>query len=189
LTILFTFLVESTKVEKKIDYARNAIGERGETQTRLQTIFSTVDRVIHTEINRKGKRELLFEFDHGIDPEPLFSGKLNGKLWVDPEKQLCITFEPLEKKGKKRTTVLLTHVENLEFEFLGKTRAAEHGKNEKSTPITLELCWRSDWSISDAEIPNLIRLIITQKNSKEPIRFAFFLPTPNPQVVYRESAV
>lgn len=197
LTFLFSFFVESAKIEKKLDTARMAISNRGHLQTRLQTVLTAIDRgtaepFLYTKQFEKEKSlSLIALFDNGIDPDPSYSGSIIGRIFIDQQKNLCLATWPLDKNKNRpwRKEILLPHVESLEFEFLGKRSATEHGKKEKIRPITATLAWRSFWSITQDDIPSIIRLSVREEKQKEPLRFAFILPTSEPFVTYIERAL
>jgi hypothetical protein len=195
LTFLFSFFVESAKLEKKLEKARIAINERSYLQTRLQNVLCLVDQgsispYFYTKVFEKEKQlSLVTIFDNGIDPDPLFSGPINGRVFMDEEKNLCLSLWPLEeeKKGMWRKEILLSSIDAFEFEFLGKKSAIEHGEKEKIRPLTASLCWRTGWSRSFNTIPSMIRL--TVKQGKETLRFAFILPTQDLFVTYQPESI
>lgn len=197
LTFLFSFFVESAKIEKKLDTARMEISNRSHLQTRLQTVLSALDRGLSTtflytkQFDKEKAVSLVAIFDNGIDPEPAYSGTIIGRLFIDAEKNLCFATWPLDhpKNCPWRKEVLLPHVEELEFEFLGKISATEHGKKGKIHPITATHGWRKLWSKDQGEAPSIIRLSVKQEKQKEPLRFAFILPTTEPFVTYRGKAI
>lgn len=194
LTFLFSFFVESARIEKKLDTARMAISNRGFLQTRLQTILSAIDTgssepYLYTKQFEKEKSiSLITLFDNGIDPDPAYSGPIKARIFIDEEKNLCLATWPLgmKKNIPWRKEVLMPHVNSFEFEFLGKRTASDHGKKEKIKPINATLAWRTEWAKFQSGIPSIIRLRIVQEKSKEPLQFAFILPSPDPFVTYME---
>lgn len=194
LTFLFSFFVESARIEKKLDTARMTISNRGYLQTRLQTILSAIDSgssepYLYTKQFEKEKSiSLITLFDNGIDPDPAYSGSIMGRIFLDEEKNLCLATWPLgnEKNRPWRKEVLLPHVKSFEFEFLGKRSASEHGKKEKIRPINANLAWRTEWAKFQSGVPSIIRLRVTEEKAKEPLQFAFILPSPEPFVTYME---
>jgi hypothetical protein len=172
LTFLFSFFVESVKLEKKLETARMAISNRGHLQTRLQNVLSSIDRgsdgILYTQVLDKSM-SLLVLFDNGIDPDPSYSGTLLGRIFLDEEKNLCLASWPngKEKKLPWRKEILMPKVKSFAFEFLGK-----------SAP----LAWRSEWPKSQTTLPLLIRLHVVEE--KDALRFAFILPSPDSFVSY-----
>ena len=111
-----------------------------------------------------------------------------GRIYIDEEKNLSLATWPLNSNKNRpwRKEILLPHIEQFEFEFLGKKTASEHGKKEKMRPITATLVWRTAWSKSQSEVPPIIRLTIQPEKDSEPLQFAFILPSPEPCVTYTE---
>lgn len=192
LTFLFSFFVQNAKIEKKLDIARMCTITRGNLQTRLQTVFTAIDRgsgeaCFYTKLFEKEKHSsLLVLFDNGIDPDPAFSGVIQGRIYLDSEKNLnLITWPKISGKNRPwRNEVLLSKVNDFEFEFLGTNSAPEHAVKEKRRPINANLAWRSHWPKSIDKVPSVIRLIIYEEGGKEPIRYAFLLPVSDDFVTY-----
>ncbi len=197
LTFLFSFFVESARIEKKLDIARMEINHRSHLQTRLQAVFSALDYdplgfALYTQkISREKGMSLIVVFDQGVDPEPAYSGTILGRLFIDADKNLCLATWPLDlpKNGPWRQEILLPHIEDFEWEFLGKISATEHAKKEKIRPITPTHGWRTAWSKTHQEPPSIIRLTVWEEKQKEPLRFAFILPVLEPFVTYQEAAI
>ena len=185
LTFLFSFFVESARIEKKLDTARMAITNRAHLQTRLQTIFSSLggEGLYTKQFEKEKMKSLVATFDNGIDPDPAYSGTIIGRVFLDGEKNLCLATWPLdrEKSHLWRKEVLLPRVESFEFEFLGKNSA--HGKRETVRAINAALAWRGAWQTGT---PSVIRLSIKEEGQKEPLLFAFLLMTSEPCVTYTE---
>lgn len=172
-----------------------AIVHRAHLQNRLQSILSSIDRsasepFFYTKQFEKEKSlSLIAIFDNGIDPDPAFSGSIMGRIYLDEESNLCLVSWPISKAKERpwRKEVLFPKVKSFEFEFLGK-KGVEEGK-EKVRAITPNLVWKSSWAKNERQIPGIIRLMLTEEGNKEPIRYAFILPTMEPFVTYRERAI
>ncbi len=169
-----------------------AMTHRGHLQTRLQTILTSIDQgapdpYFYTQLFEKEKGvSLIAIFNNGIDPDPLFSGSVVGRIYLDPENNLCLALWPLTKDPPPswRKEILLPAVKAFEFEFLGKITPPEHGVKEKSRPINAALAWKSHWSKTVREIPGVIRLTVYEEGVKEPSQYAFILPVAEPFVTY-----
>lgn len=179
LTYLFSFFVESAKLEKRIDEARTEIVSRQLLQTRLQTLFSNLKKgsfqtTFYTkQFPDEKNQSLLLLFDNGADPDPSFSGAVLARIFLDENKHLSLALWPAEK-GKNhpwRKEILLSNVASYSFEFL---------KKERQTPLE----WVSKWKPSPT-IPCIVRLSVVQAE-KQPLRFAFFLPSSEPIPTYYE---
>lgn len=148
-------------------------------QTRLQSILCSLDKSSFYTNTFEKRLSLVVTFDNGVDPDPLFSGTIIGRLWLDEKHNLVLTTWPLnhEESTSWRTEVLLTGIENLEFQFFGKKESLQEEYN-----------WQSTWPQSKMEIPSMIRLIIQEKSKKDPLNFAFHLPTALPLITYKEAS-
>lgn len=197
LTLLFSFLVESAKLETKLDTARATILAREHLHMQLQTIFSSIDRSslkepFYTKHFPEEKGDsLVVLFDGGIDPDPAFSGSVVGRIYLDETNNLSLVTWPLdkEKRDRWRKEILLSQVERFEFEFLqnanSKSSLPPPSKKEKVRKVTAELLWRTQWPKARGELPSMIRLTVWGKQ-KEALQMAFLLPTPEPMVTYWE---
>lgn len=174
-----------------------ALANRGYLQTRLQSILTSIDRgspdpYFYTQQFEKEKTLSLFViFDNGIDPEPAFSGSIMGRIYLDSKKTLSLDTWPLTqgKNDPWRKEILLPHVKDFEFEFLGAISASEHGKKESLRLINANYAWRSQWPKSLQPISGIIRLTVYEEGMKEPVRYVFILPVIDPFVTYREKAI
>jgi len=108
-------------------------------------------------------------FDNGIDPDPEFSGAVQGLIFLDEEHNLCLQVQPLGDGGiPPRQEILLSEVEEFAFGFFGK-------KNDLFT-------WKKEWPKLDRALPSMIRLKAYQ--NKTLLRFAFSIPSSYPMVEY-----
>ncbi len=174
-----------------------AISSRAYVQTRLQNILSSIHSdsieasALYTKyIDQEKQLSLIAIFNNGIDPDPLFSGSIIGRLYVDDDHNLALATWPLTKSKNPpwRKEILLTHVESFDLEFLGDASAAEDKNREKIRPITANYAWRSHHYPSQTTIPSMIRLTLQEEKNKEPLRFAFLLASTEPRVRYHQGA-
>lgn len=148
ISFLFSFLVGGIRIEKKMAQVRQSVWERGKVQVRLADAFLGLQKAsLYTE-----KGALLFSFDHGVDPEPSFSGVLFGKLYMEEN---CLLFSYGPSEDKKRKELLLQDVKDFSLQFLDTE-------------------WVSYWPKENSKIPLAIRLLIQQGGS--PLQFGFPLP-------------
>lgn len=183
LTFLFSFLVSSVKVEEKLDRARKEILARGELQTRLQDVLSSISSgSLYTQQNQQElSPNLIAVFDNGIDPDPAFAGPVLTRIFLDENRDFCLAIRPLDNNNKAwRKEILLPAVTKFEFRFLSSLSAKI--EKEQIYPINAAYCWRTAWSKQRSEIPSLIRLILEKEG--ETIEFAFILPSVDPFVTY-----
>jgi hypothetical protein len=163
LTSLFSFFVESVRLEMKLEKAREEMVARGNLQTRLETVFIGSSRLYTDKSTQKKDKKLLLEFDNQIDPDPAFSGMIHGALYVDGGKNLVLHTSPLDESSKEwRAEILLKDVERFQFDFLKAKWSTEREKTEMGLPQVVRLTvWRPD-----------------------PLQFAFHLPNADPFVTY-----
>ncbi len=167
-----------------------AISERGHLQTRLQHIFSSIDRgtnepFLYTQVSEKdSKMSLVLLFDNGIDPDPAYSGTLLGRIYLDEKNNLVLVSWPNQKEKNLpwRKEILFPHTASFQFEFLGSRTDLE--KKEVIQPITPNLAWRTIWGKKQQQLPSIIRLTVQEEKRKEPLRFAFMLPSADLLVSY-----
>lgn len=185
--MLFSFFVESARIERKLDIARIEVGSRAALQTRLDTLFTTIDQQSNNhcfftkKVDNEPLTSLNFIFDNGIDPDPQYSGSVIGRIFLDNESNLCLTTKPMvEDSPHFRKEVILQNIVDFEFEFLGP----KGGKRSKERAITPQLAWKKEWKEMQGRVPSIIKLEVQQKNEKEPLQFAVFMPSSDPLIEY-----
>lgn len=138
---------------------------------KLDQIFSRITPLESPDFlfTEKDPVEVHCVFDHGIDPDPDFSGPVQAVLYIDKEKNYCLSISPLEEDSKKkRTEILKKEVDLVEYEFLppqwikGKTKL------------------KKKWPKEQKNLPSMIRVQI------DGMKFAFFLPTIDPVITFFE---
>jgi prepilin-type N-terminal cleavage/methylation domain-containing protein len=195
LSLLFRFFAGSVRVDRKISDARLVLNQRQQLQIRLTRLFTSIvprssmppsDISSFYTLNEK-TASLVAIFDNGIDPDPLFSGPVLGKLFIDEQSNLTLALWPLDKKENHlyRTEMLLPHVQNMHFQFLAKKGLQEN--DPTSIPINASLEWRFNWPKNRWDIPSIIRVVIQQE--RQEIGFAFMLPFIEPIATFHETGV
>jgi hypothetical protein len=117
---------------------------------------------------RTNKKHLYFQFENGIDPDPSFSGIIQGEIYSLPEKkQMFLRLRPLDKKKEKefREEILATSIDSFEIVYFSKK----------------ESHWISSWKKEG--LPPMIKLSFT-KGDKEKVSFCFFTLSETNIVVY-----
>jgi hypothetical protein len=178
--LLFSFMVQSSRVEKKMEKARISILERQHLQIRMQDVFTTLipnatDSCLYTKIFPNEKTSIIVHFDNGIDPDPLFSGNVIGRIYLDENQDFCLVYWPCctEKSPSWRKEILFSKVSDFSIQFL-KPLESKHAT------------WVSNWSKEGRQLPSIIRLTLKQKDSS--LHFAFRLPNINPIPTYTDDA-
>jgi hypothetical protein len=186
LTLLFRFLVENTRFEQKVDQATQAVLERQRTIERIDSILTSL------ESPEKGgsffytaefpddvvTKSLVVSFNAGIDPDPEYSHVLTARIYLTEQGELMLGYWPQNKKSY-RTEVLLQHVHNLEWQFLGP----KLDKDPKVPVIAGHWAWLKDWPKNREGMPEIVRLQLWcgPGKSKDPnLQLAFVLPVLTP---------
>lgn len=174
-------MTRSIQFDAKIETARGLLHERQRCQTRLQDLFLSLARDVATPLYTEqfpdeAQESLVAIFDHGIDPEPAFSGEVVSRLFLDKEKNLTLALWPVSTKGEAlpwRTEVLLSNVSQFQFQWLGK---------KNGTPEA-PFVWYNEWPKNRTEIPAMVRMTVVQ--DRNDISFALFFGTSEPSVTYK----
>ncbi len=181
LSLLLRFFSNTLQMDRKIDAVRKEAFAREHLQIRLLHFFSSIlprstlpDTSAPSLYTLEGEFPgLAAIFDNGIDPDPRFSGTVQGEIALDGEKNLFLSVRPLSESPKKacRKELLLQNVQTLKFQFLSK-------KNEDSSKGNASFDWLASWPKNRWDTPSIIRLIAKTEN--EDLSFAFSLPFSQP---------
>ncbi len=188
LTLLIQFFSNSLRMDLRMDTLRKELYTRQHFQVRLSHVYTSITPRSNLPPPSSGSSFYTLEgdspslvtiFDNGIDPDPSFSGAVQGKIHLDQEGNLILYLQPLGQSPPCpfRKEILLTHVEQLEFQFLAKSFS-------ETVPAHTSFGWRSTWPKTRWDIPSLIRMR-TRQNGKD-LAFAFSLPFANPITYERE---
>lgn len=187
------FFTNSIRMDQKIQSIRQELEERQSFQVRIgQILTSIVPRSVITPhaissfyTPKESDHRLIIFFDHGIDPEPSFSGPICCTLFLDTQHNLVLLYQPLDPQVSHlyRREILLHHVDQMHFQFLAKSSIDEPGK--QTIPINLSYAWRSNWPQNRWDIPSLVRIELI-KGGKT-LSFAFPIPLSDP-IIYSEKA-
>lgn len=186
ISFLFTSMAQGIKAEVSLSSARKNLLARQRTQSRLQDLFLSITPIhlppLYTKTFPQEKKDsLIVYFDNGIDPDPLFSGPVLGRIYLDEKNHLALTLWPIDTKGQIRPwrkEILLDHVSHFQFQFLGQKQQKE------AQSVNATLAWHKCWSKKRIETPSMIRLSVIQ--DEQEISFAFFLTTSEPFITYWE---
>ena len=191
LSVLFSFLVQSMKVESKMDKARVALLERQSLQIRIQDVLTSLTSggraaPLYTQKFPKDEySSLVALFDNGIDPEPTFSGAVIGRIYVDENHDLCLAYWPSESEEKEhiwRKETLFSNVSDLQFSFLNPDEK-EHFQHTARPKVL----WDRSWAKAKKEPPSMVRIVLKQNAAT--LEFAFRLPNSHPIPTYWNKGV
>lgn len=175
LSFLFISMAQSASFETKIEQSRKILLQRQSFQARLQDLFLSIKQspAFYTQKFPKEPHDSLIAlFDHGIDPDPAFSGLLSARLFIDSEHNLCLATWPESRDDSKRPwrkEVLLSDVDRWDWEFFS---------HEETLHSRLPCAWTHHWPKTKQKNPMMVKLTISQK--KHTFSFAFFLPAEEP---------
>lgn len=185
ISLLFSFMVQSLRVEKKIEKARLAILERQNLHIRLQDLLTSLSpqgnqpALYSQKFPKEENESLVAFFDNGIDPDPLFSGIVTGRIYIDEDHNLTLVYWPLEGEKRRlwRKEILFTNVSKISMQYLGES----HISNVQDL-LKPKATWDTTWPKNKAELPSIIRMTLKQNNTT--LQFAFRLPNVHPIPTY-----
>ncbi len=169
-------------MDQRLEKASRALLERQHLMQNLNSILPAVSEkgeiknpLYLESIGKEKEPSLIVYFDHGIDPDPAFSGQCLARIYLDEEHNLKLAIWP-EKREKAlvREQILLPNIGAFSFRFLTK-------KSNGS------IVWDSKRSKDEnTPLPSAVRLDLWQQEAEkeEPLSFAFFLPSKYPPIVY-----
>lgn len=164
---------------------------------RLQKILQHADSnpyffTIPSERGTMGS-SLVFTFDNGLRNEPLLSGIVLGKLFVDSKRQaLCLAIWPHpshEVKRPNQTIVLLEDVSDLSFDFYFPPHPFKKivDPQEVGKPHPQE-GWQSSWLDDYHTLPPLVKIHVKRMGENRKIDYAFDLLYSPQHIIYNQEA-
>jgi hypothetical protein len=123
LGLIFSTLYQETILQRRIHKIQQETMSKMDLQQRLDKIFSNIsptDPILnHRSMYSSDNQESLFVFfDNGIDPDPAFSGIVQGLISLD-ETKLLLHYYIDDKPA--RTMILKENIQSLAFEFMMQT--------------------------------------------------------------------
>lgn len=144
-------------------------------EKKMTAIFDKVSTPFFTT----EKSEVVFTYDRGPHLNPLLSGKVLAKLYLDRNGLLCLCIWPhpeTEKQEPSETIVLLDHVDQLTLSFYYPPREPKNTVDPKEVgKDRAPKGWNGSWSQKYDDIPLFAQMIIRQ--GKEEKEFRFDLPS------------
>ncbi len=179
---------------------QNEIEEKNDLQMRyleskLQWIFSNT---VHESDSRRKfyfytipadqgvskATSLVFTFDNGVHYNPIYSGDVLGRLYLDDQNRLCLAIWPLYSENPQQMMikeVLSENVRQLSFRFFCPPSKVPHPIDpQKKIPESDK--WHEDeWLLSYSRLPVIVELnmILEKKEKKKSSKewtSAFVLP-------------
>lgn len=121
LGVVFSSLYQETLLKTKIEKMKRVVMSHVETQQCLDRIFANIipmgpqNRKTTLYSSESPLPKLFITYDNGIDPDPLFSGAVEGTLLIENGN---FVLKLHEEQSYERTTIIRENVSDLSFEFL-----------------------------------------------------------------------
>lgn len=188
LVVIFGFFRELSKVDEITQYQQSQIFKMRYLEFRLSYLFSRL-----TNENVKIPKfyfyldppppaqeyttspSLVFEFDNGVRLDPLLSGDVWGRLYLNNEKkQLClgiwpITDPPSEQEMQKE--ILFDGVLGIDFEFYSSFDGPsdKDQKKDDNSVKPPENVWVKEWSKEYNQLPLIMKIFLRLSNEDSPL--------------------
>ncbi len=200
LTILFQYFTQVVIIDNKLEKAKSHVFARQHMQVRLHNLFSHLipSDFISKDITSSSfytfiedgnnTLKLRIFFDNGIDPDPAFSGIIQGDIFLE-DSQLILKSFPIDKKSSAhRKEVLLSNVSSYIPLFYGEKY---HDKFNKKNG---ELNYFSIWQKNNPNIPYIIQFEVEVfykkiSTSSEKFIFTFFPASEQSSIPYDKKKV
>ena len=187
ITLLFSYFVKITKLEKRMDGMKKEFFLKNRANIKLNYIFTQIKSKdllenprLYTEYEKNSNMlTLRVLFDNGIDFDPNFSNLQTAKIYVDDKKNLILDVFS-EKTEKPRREILLKDVYSIEYQFL--SREDEKMKKTQKKEIAKNIFWYYFWPKENSDVPSIVKMTVNKD-----LKFVFFLPTKKDIVYYSKA--
>jgi type II secretory pathway pseudopilin PulG len=136
-------------------------------QQRLKNLFSNLDGEAGLSLEKHPDAyglALIVFYKQSIDPEFDMCGTLQGMVFVNKNKELCLT--SWSEKGKARNEILLDKIDTFTCRLFDPKKAE----------------WAETWSTKNEEDPVMIAIDLKWEGKEMP--FVFFLSESNQKITY-----
>lgn len=163
-SFLISSLLHLTQANVQVQKMEDVVHKRAIVHLRLSQIFDHLiipedKATFYTDSYPDADGEALyFSYNAGIDSDASFCGDLEGILYQNSKKQLCLT--QCAKKGKEREEILVEKITSFQLEFY-------HPEKKE---------WVGKWT--DGEAPPIVRLSFNGAS------LVFLLPTHEVEIDY-----
>ncbi|MBN2479018.1 MAG: hypothetical protein JXA94_02195, partial [Parachlamydiales bacterium] len=181
-TFLLIYFININKIEKKVEISKKEIFEKNHLHVRLGYIFSEIKpnnlkNAFYLE-EEKNKKALFVIFDNKVDPDPNFSGYMQGKIFINDKNDLMLKISSLEDENiKPREEILYKNVKKLEYRFLAISD--NKLKTYLKEDVTKNLSWYNFWPEDKKSLPSSICIKVNDAD------FAFFTFDTNAIITYK----
>lgn len=144
-------------------------------------------------LSENGNMSLVFTYDHGVDKDAKMSNHRLGRLFLDSTNQLVLASYPspiswdVNPNPILKKEILAEDIVILSFEFYvtpKKDRSSLSKIPKNLVDIQPENSWHKSWKSSYNQLPAMIKVHLTKKNSDKEIIFSFSLPNSDMVVMY-----
>ncbi|MFA5249839.1 MAG: hypothetical protein WC371_00285 [Parachlamydiales bacterium] len=165
LSLLLSFTFQLFGLERNIKITKELFFQRAALEIRLGQLLGALSpplkdqpRTLYTKDSH-----LFFYFQGGVDPNPFFSGKLLGELFLSKRGELVLITRSLKQKTLCRQELLWEDATGLEFVFFQKNASG----NPQKPPFKKTRLWQKNG------YPDALKIKITPKTAfKNPDRKA-----------------
>lgn len=147
---------------------------------------------------------LIFTFNNEVNKDPVFSGDVLARLYLDAEHRLCLALWPLHSSYPPpfQQEILLENVADLRYLFYAPPERITNANaiaTEKIDPSADKKemerdHWHSEWLFSYKQMPAILELTIqlnkqgksqgASKDKTEPLMYRFVLPSSKNPIYY-----
>lgn len=155
---LFRYLTHVARIDCAMQHTEEQSADTSRAAARLSILFQKATSLLVEY--KEGEPILILRFDNGVDPDPLWSGKMVGRLRRTEEGDLLFSYAPEGRRiDTPREEILFPQVADVEWTFW-----------KGGDPI-----WITEWR--ERTLPPTIRLKVGRR-AHESLQFAFFTSTP-----------
>lgn len=193
-------------LESRLNYIfERIVNEKQDDKNKTRTFF------FYTEPANKGFSKhpsLIFTFNNEIRKDPMFSGDVLGRLYVDNDHQFRLAIWPLHVEQPQQfmqEEILFHNVMNIKYCFycgperISNDKDITSGKKidpEKKTPERDKWHEEGNWEITYNEMPSIIKIIVEVAKKPEDLKesqaridtkemvFHFVLPSSKNPIYY-----
>lgn len=171
LGVLLSAYFQAESLSREGEKLQREIQPKRALAARLDEIFLNLEQPKANEqfFFMPVESELLFSYYNGANLDPAFSGEVLGRLFLDDQGYLVMLTWPPRKLWPEggfppfRREVLLTGIDQIGFKFFATATESQPAR------------WVESWAKDVQELPGIIELTITLKDSSEE-SFYFFVP-------------
>lgn len=198
LSVLIYLYRDVQLVNIQIEKIQKEQFQRAYVQKRLSTVIPKIiaptsqksDFFFYTSsawdrLTKDGAQSLVLSFDHGVNLDKDHASHVIGRIFLDPEGNLCLATWPSPKRWEPGTypsikkEILMTNVQSLSFEFyVPPERSRDLLIKEMEIKVMPTDSWHKEWRQEYRSLPPMMRLHVSQVVEGKSLlnSFAFAIP-------------